>query len=36
MSADQMAYANLVLSVACGENPRFAVAEFFRANITPA
>ena len=32
--ADQTSYADLVLSVACGETPKSAVAEFFRSNVT--
>ncbi len=32
LRADQDAYADLVLSVACSETPKSAVAEFFRAN----
>jgi death-on-curing protein len=34
LSADQDAYAELVVSVARGEAPKSAVAEFFRANTT--
>ena len=34
-TADNNAYANLVLSVARGETPKSAVAEFFRANTAP-
>jgi prophage maintenance system killer protein len=34
--AGEDAYAELVLSVARGETPKSAVAEFFRANTTPA
>jgi death-on-curing protein len=33
LTADQSTYAELVLSVACGETPKSAVAEFLRANI---
>jgi death on curing protein len=33
LTADPTAYADLVFSVACGETPKSAVAEFFRANI---
>lgn len=36
LTADNDAYADLVLTVACGETPKSAVAEFFRANTTPA
>jgi death on curing protein len=36
LTADQASYADLVLSVACGETPKSAVAEFFRANTAPA
>jgi death-on-curing protein len=32
LTAGQDAYADLVLSVACGDTPKSAVAEFFRAN----
>jgi hypothetical protein len=33
---DQIArYGELVLSVACGETPKSAVAEFFRENVVP-
>jgi death-on-curing protein len=32
LTADNDAYAELVLSVARGETPKSAVAEFFRAN----
>jgi death-on-curing protein len=35
LTADQDAYADLVLSVARGETSKSAVAEFLRANITP-
>jgi death-on-curing protein len=35
MTADNDAYAELVLGVARGETPKSAVAEFFRANIAP-
>ena len=34
LTADQAAYADLVLSVARGETPKSAVAEFLRANVT--
>jgi death on curing protein len=36
LTADQSTYADMVLSVACGETPKSAVAEFFRANVAPA
>lgn len=36
LTATQSAYADLVLSVACGETPKSAVAEFFRSNTVPA
>jgi prophage maintenance system killer protein len=36
LTADNDTYADLVLTVACGETPKSAVAEFFRANTTPA
>ena len=36
VTAGNDAYAELVLSVARGETPKSAVAEFFRANTTPA
>jgi death-on-curing protein len=36
LTADQTAYANLVLSVACSKTPKSAVAEFLRANTAPA
>ena len=36
LSADNDAYADLVLAVARGETPKSAVAEFFRANTIPA
>ena len=36
MTADNGAYADLVLSVARGETPKTAVADFFRANTAPA
>lgn len=32
LTADNNAFADIVLSVACGETPKSAVAEFFRAN----
>ena len=35
LTADQDAYAELVLSVARGETAKSAVAEFFRANTEP-
>jgi death on curing protein len=35
VTADQASYADLVLSVACGQTPKSAVAEFFRANTVP-
>ena len=35
LTADQGAYADLVLSVARGETTKSAVAEFLRANTTP-
>jgi death-on-curing protein len=35
LTADNDTYADLVLTVACGETPKSAVAEFFRANTTP-
>jgi death-on-curing protein len=35
VTADQAAYADLVLSVARGETAKSAVAEFFRANTAP-
>lgn len=35
LTADNDAYADLVLSVARGETPKSTVAEFFRANVTP-
>jgi death on curing protein len=34
--ADGDKYADLVLSVACGDTPKSAAAEFFRANTAPA
>ena len=36
LTADQHAYAELVLSVARGETPKSGVAEFFRVNTAPA
>ncbi|MHB8957071.1 MAG: type II toxin-antitoxin system death-on-curing family toxin [Pirellulaceae bacterium] len=36
LTADHDSYADLVLSVARGETPKSAVAEFFRANTVPA
>jgi death-on-curing protein len=36
LTADPEAYADLVLSVACGETPKSAVAEFLRDNTEPA
>ncbi len=36
LTADNDRYAGLVLSVARGETPKSAVAEFFRANAIPA
>ena len=36
LTADNDTYADLVLSVARGETPKSAVAEFFRANTIPA
>lgn len=36
LTAKQSAYADLVLSVACSETPKSAVAEFFRSNTAPA
>jgi len=36
LTADNDAYADLVLTVARGETPKSAVAEFFRANTIPA
>lgn len=36
LTADNDAYADLVVSVARGETPKSAVAEFFRANTIPA
>ena len=36
LTADQDAYAEMVLSVARGETPKSAVAEFLRANTEPA
>jgi death-on-curing protein len=36
LTADQDAYADLVLSLASGETPKSAVAEFSRANTQPA
>ena len=36
LTAENDAYADLVLSVARGETPKSAVAEFFRANTLPA
>jgi death on curing protein len=36
LTADETTYADLVLSVARGETPKSAVAEFFRANIVAA
>lgn len=35
LTADQTAYADLVLSVACGETPKSSIAEFLRANTAP-
>jgi death on curing protein len=35
LAADEDAYADLVLSVARGETPKSAIAEFFRANTAP-
>ena len=35
LTADQASYAELVLSVARGETPKSAVAEFFRSHIAP-
>lgn len=35
LTADEDPYADLVLSVARGETPKFAVAEFFRGNTVP-
>jgi len=35
LTADQASYADLVVSVARGETPKSAVAEFYRANIAP-
>ena len=35
-TADPDAFAELTLSVACGETSKSAVAEFFRANVKPA
>jgi len=35
VAAEEDAYADLVLSVARGETPKSAVAEFFRANTAP-
>ena len=34
LTADQASYAEIVLSVACGETPKSAVAEFFRKNVS--
>lgn len=36
LTADQDAYADLVLAVACGQTSKSAVAEFFRANTEPS
>jgi death-on-curing protein len=36
LTAGEDAYAELVLSIARGETPKSAVAEFFRANTVPA
>jgi death-on-curing protein len=36
LTTDNDTYANLVLSVARGETPKSAVADFFRANAVPA
>lgn len=36
LTADNDTYADLVLTVACGETSKSAIAEFFRANTTPA
>jgi death-on-curing protein len=36
LTADNDKYADLVLTVARGETPKSAVAEFFRLNTTPA
>jgi death-on-curing protein len=36
LTADQASYAELVLSVACGETSKSAVAEFLRANTASA
>jgi death-on-curing protein len=36
LTADNDTFADLVLTVACGETPKSAVAEFFRANTAPA
>ncbi len=35
LTADQTSYADLLFSVARGETPKSAVAEFLRANTTP-
>ncbi len=35
LTADNDTYADLVLTVARGETPKSAIAEFFRANTTP-
>ncbi len=36
LTADAASYAELVLSVARGDTPKSAVAEFFRSNVVPA
>jgi death-on-curing protein len=36
LTAEEEAYADLVLSVARGETPKSMVAEFFRRDTTPA
>jgi death-on-curing protein len=36
LTADEDAYADIVLSVARGETPKSGVAEFFRRNTAPA
>jgi len=36
LTADNDSFADMVLSVARGETPKSAVAEFFRANMIPA
>ena len=36
LTADPTAYADLVFSVARGETPKSAVAEFLRQNVSPA